>query len=92
MTLYVFCRFLNVGLYLLVLTAYFVRSNDRWASYVFGVKLKRVGIGSLFLLISVGSANAYINHIPPTWVTPCVTASGLAVLVGLLLSRGHKDP
>jgi hypothetical protein len=85
------CRAANVALFIFCLVGYFVRSNDRWADYSFGVKLKRIGIGAVFSVIAVGSANAYVHSIPPTWVTPCATVAGAMVLVGLWLSRVHHD-
>ena len=86
------CRAANVAIFALVLTSYFVRSNDLWARLTFGLKLKRVGIGGVFLVLSVGSANAYLQHVKPTWPIPCLTAAGLAVLLGLWLSRHQHDP
>lgn len=92
MSILLACRAANVAVFILVTVFYFVRSNDLWADLTPGVRLKRVGLGAVLLLISIGSANAYLNHFPPSWVTPCFTTAGLVVLLGLWLSRGHSDP
>lgn len=92
MSLLIACRFANVALFALVTVFYFVRSNDQWSHYSFGVRLKRVGIGVVFLVLAIGSANAYLQHVKPTWPIPCLTGGGIAVLLGLWLSRHQRDP
>lgn len=90
MNLLLACRFANVGIYALVAVFYFVRSNDRWAGYGFGDRLKRTGILGVFVVLAIGSGNAYVQHVRPTWPVALLTVSGLAVLVGLWLSRDRR--
>jgi hypothetical protein len=79
------CRVVNVGLALAVAAGFFIRVNDAWARYGLGGRLTRFGILLLLLVISAGSAEAYIDSVSLGYRIVGVTIALVVTGAGLLL-------
>ena len=82
-------RLLNVVLGFTAAAAFLVRANDALARLrAAGVsRVTLIGVQVLLVAIAVGSAVAYVRHVPPTGTAPLVTLGLALVLTGLWRSR-----
>lgn len=79
------CRVVNVGLALAVAAGFFIRINDAWARYGLGGRLTRLGILILLLVVSAGSAEAYLDDVRLGYRIIGVTVALIVTGAGLLL-------